>query len=92
MYLLKIKGARNSTLAYHHCSNHSELNELLAIYAALGYTPEGAPDYGLDRASLREPDGRTAVLLHATARPGKCLSVPCSDLISRGRDGRLSSG
>jgi hypothetical protein len=40
MYLLKIKGARNSTLAYHHCSNRTELNELLAIYAALGYTPE----------------------------------------------------
>ncbi len=40
MYLLKIKGARNSTLAYHRCSNRTELEELLAIYAALGYAPE----------------------------------------------------
>ena len=37
----------------------------------LGYTPEGAPDYGLDRARLRNTVGRTAVLLHATARPEK---------------------
>jgi hypothetical protein len=40
MYLLKIKGARNSTLAYHRCSSESELTEMLAIYAALGYPPE----------------------------------------------------
>jgi hypothetical protein len=40
MYLLKIKGARNSTLAYHHCSSRTELDELLAIYTALGYAPE----------------------------------------------------
>lgn len=38
---------------------------------ALGYTPDGAPDYGLDRASLRSTGERTAVLLHATARPEK---------------------
>lgn len=38
---------------------------------ALGYTPEGAPDFGLDRARL-SPDGpRYAVLLHATARADK---------------------
>jgi len=37
----------------------------------LGYTPEGAPDYGLDRARLRNTFERTAVLLHATARPEK---------------------
>jgi hypothetical protein len=40
MYLLKIKGARNSTLAYHRCSSRAELNELLAIYTALGYAPD----------------------------------------------------
>jgi heptosyltransferase-1 len=35
---------------------------------ALGYEPQGAPDYGLDRARLVSPGGRYAVLLHATAR------------------------
>jgi heptosyltransferase-1 len=39
---------------------------------ALGYRPEGAPDYGLDRTRLRrEGGGRYALLLHATARPEK---------------------
>jgi heptosyltransferase-1 len=38
---------------------------------ALGYQPEGAPDYGLDRAALRGDSGPYAVLLHATARPEK---------------------
>jgi heptosyltransferase-1 len=39
---------------------------------ALGYSPEGPPDYGLDRAklALSSPD-RYALLLHATAEPGK---------------------
>lgn len=37
MYLLKIKGARNSTLAYHRCANRTELEEMIAIYTALGY-------------------------------------------------------
>lgn len=39
---------------------------------ALGYVPEGAPDYGLDRAALSaaSPD-RYAILLHATARREK---------------------
>ena len=38
---------------------------------ALGYEPEGAPDFGLDRARLVSPGERYAVLLHATARPEK---------------------
>ena len=38
---------------------------------ALGYKPQGAPDYGLDRARFAPSDGRYAVLLHATARPDK---------------------
>ena len=38
---------------------------------ALGYTPQGAPDYGLDRAALAKPGARYALLLHATARPEK---------------------
>ncbi len=40
MYVLKVKGARNSTLAYHHCDTDSDLTELLAVYRALGYQPE----------------------------------------------------
>jgi heptosyltransferase-1 len=39
---------------------------------ALGYSPEGAPDYGLERARLAQPSpDRYALLLHATAEPGK---------------------
>jgi heptosyltransferase-1 len=39
---------------------------------ALGYSPEGPPDYGLSRASLSpSPTDRYAVLLHATAERQK---------------------
>ena len=39
---------------------------------ALGYSPEGPPDYGLDRATLSAPSlHRYAVLLHATAERSK---------------------
>jgi heptosyltransferase-1 len=39
---------------------------------ALGYAPEGPPDFGLDRAALMSgAPAREAVLLHATARPEK---------------------
>lgn len=38
---------------------------------ALGYTPDGAPDYGLDRAALASAERKYAVLLHATARAEK---------------------
>jgi len=38
---------------------------------ALGYKPQGAPDYGLDRARFAGAGERYAVLLHATARPSK---------------------
>jgi len=38
---------------------------------ALGYAPQGAPDFGLDRARFAKPAPRYAVLLHATARPEK---------------------
>ncbi|MBI4365843.1 MAG: lipopolysaccharide heptosyltransferase I, partial [Deltaproteobacteria bacterium] len=38
---------------------------------ALGYEPEGAPDFGLDRARLAAPGRRYAVLLHATTRADK---------------------
>ncbi len=39
--------------------------------SALGYTIDGAPDYGLDRSRFAAAGERTAVLLHATARPEK---------------------
>lgn len=38
---------------------------------ALGYTPQGGPDFGLDRARFANAGPRYAVLLHATARPEK---------------------
>ena len=38
---------------------------------ALGYTPQGAPDFGLDRARFAASGERYAVLLHATAEPRK---------------------
>jgi len=47
-----------------------ERNRLLAGLA-LGYAPDGAPDYGLDRERLREGNRPYAVLLHGTARPEK---------------------
>jgi heptosyltransferase-1 len=37
----------------------------------LGYEPQGAPDFGLNRARLRRAGDRYAVLLHATAMPEK---------------------
>src|SRR3954470_13132927 len=40
--------------------------------AALGYSPEGPPDFGLDRAALAEPAAaRYGVLLHGTTRADK---------------------
>jgi heptosyltransferase-1 len=39
---------------------------------ALGYTPEGPPDFGLDRVALARPAAQPyGVLLHATARAAK---------------------
>lgn len=50
---------------------------------ALGYAPQGAPDFGLDRARFANPDERYAVLLHATARPEK--EWPVAHWVSLGR-------
>jgi heptosyltransferase I len=57
---------------------HSVSRELHAVERnriltglALGYTPQGAPDFGLDRARFKSAGPRYAVLLHATARPEK---------------------
>jgi heptosyltransferase-1 len=52
-------------------SHAIERNRTLTALA-LGYAPRGAPDYGLDRASLMPKGGAAyAVLLHATARAQK---------------------
>ena len=47
-----------------------ERNRILSGLA-LGYTPQGAPDFGLDRARFAASGERYAVLLHATAEPRK---------------------
>jgi heptosyltransferase-1 len=48
-----------------------ERNRLLTG-RALGYAPQGAPDYGLNRDALRDRGAKPyAVLLHATARADK---------------------
>jgi hypothetical protein len=40
MFILKVRGARNSTLAYHQLDSMVELREMIAIYEALGHKPE----------------------------------------------------
>jgi hypothetical protein len=40
MYQLKVKGMRNSTLAYHRFESYADLLELVAVYRALGHKPE----------------------------------------------------
>lgn len=47
-----------------------ERNRMLSGLA-LGYAPQGAPEFGLDRARFASGASRYAVLLHATARPEK---------------------
>jgi len=37
MYVLKVRGARNATLAYHKCETYAEIEELIAVYEALGH-------------------------------------------------------
>jgi lipopolysaccharide heptosyltransferase I len=57
----------------HHVSRdlHAVERNRILSGLALGYTPQGAPDFGLDRARFGAPAERYAVLLHATARPDK---------------------
>lgn len=40
MYQLKVKGMRNSTLAYHRFESYADLLEIVAVYQALGHKPE----------------------------------------------------
>jgi lipopolysaccharide heptosyltransferase I len=59
-----------------------ERNRILSGLA-LGYTPQGAPDFGLDRARFTNEASRYAVLLHATARVEK--QWPETDWIALGK-------
>ncbi len=52
-------------------SLHAVTRNRMLSALALGYTPQGAPDFGLDRARFAAAGGRYAVLLHATARANK---------------------
>jgi heptosyltransferase I len=91
---------RESLAALFYDVRHSVSRELHAVERnriltglALGYTPQGAPDFGLDRARFAASGPRYAVLLHATARPekewleshwialGKTLSADGLDLV-----------
>jgi heptosyltransferase I len=59
---------------HHHVDRvlHAITRNRMLTGQALGYAPDGPPDFGLDRAALMSgAPGREAVLLHATARPEK---------------------
>jgi heptosyltransferase-1 len=50
---------------------HAVVRNRLLCGQALGYTPQGAPDFGLDRSRFAKEGERYAVFLHATARASK---------------------
>ncbi len=54
-------------------NQHAIARNRMLTALALGYAPQGEPDYGLDAARLASaaPAARYGVLLHATAKPGK---------------------
>ena len=59
---------------HHHVARslHAITRNRMLTAAVLGYTPEGGPDFGLDRAALTAGAAtRDVILLHATARPEK---------------------
>ena len=73
-----IRSIREPLASVFYDVRHSVSRELHAVERnrilsglALGYTPQGAPDFGLDRARLAGSGPRYAVLLHATARTTK---------------------
>jgi len=66
------------SLALHAVERNRRLTGL-----ALGYTPQGAPDFGLDRARFAATGERYAVLLHASAEPRKLW--PEANWIALGR-------
>ena len=59
---------------HHHVerAQHAIVRNRMLTALALGYTPSGAPDYGLDRARLAAPQTAPyGILLHATAQQKK---------------------
>jgi lipopolysaccharide heptosyltransferase I len=68
---------RAASLLYDVCHNvargqHAIVRNRALTGLALGHSPEGPPDYGLDRTKLSAPSAdRYAVLLHATAQHDK---------------------
>jgi heptosyltransferase-1 len=60
-----------------------ERNRMLSGLA-LGYSPQGAPNFGLDRARFPAPDRRYVVFLHATTRSDK--QWPEAHWIALGRE------
>ncbi|HVY59582.1 MAG TPA: lipopolysaccharide heptosyltransferase I [Xanthobacteraceae bacterium] len=51
---------------------HAVARNRILTGQALGYTPDGPPDFGLDWSRSGQPDAKPyAVLLHGTARPEK---------------------
>jgi len=52
-------------------SLHAVTRNRMLSGLSLGYTPQGEPDFGLDRARFAATGERYAVLLHATARATK---------------------
>lgn len=69
---------REPLASYFYDVRHSVSRDLHAVERnrmltglALGYTPKGPPDFGLDRARFAAAGSPYAVLLHATARPEK---------------------
>jgi heptosyltransferase-1 len=64
-------------------AEHAIARNRLLTALALGYQPDGAPDYGLDRSSLGDARERYGILLHGTARTEK--EWPINDWIALGR-------
>lgn len=50
---------------------HAVVRNRILTGAALGYAPQGEPDFGLDRARFAGAGAKRAVLLHASAQAGK---------------------
>jgi len=69
----------------HHVSRelHAITRNRILSGLALGYRPQGAPDFGLARARFPAAGERYAVLLHATARESK--QWPEANWIALGR-------
>jgi heptosyltransferase-1 len=69
------EGAASWFYSVHHEVDrglHAVTRNRMLTGLALGYTPEGPVDFGLDRTKLTTPGAeRIAVLLHATARSEK---------------------